>query len=837
VSKAIDQQLQSAFSLHQAGQLDKAASVYRQIIKSDPDNSYALQYLGVIEASLGHFDQAKSLMMRSVLINPSNIQFIENCATVLVQVGDYDSALQMCQKGLALNKANVPLLYVAAISKYKLRQLPESLEQFDKVLALAPNHIAAINERGSVLAEMKQYDSALASFEKALQLQPQYAEAWLNQGNALRALKQYDRALAAYDKAAALKPNLAAAWLGRGNVARFLKRYDEALASYGKALALVPNLSGAWLGRGNVFYGLKRYDDASTSYDRALALEPDLANAWLGRGNVLQAVRRYDQAIAAFDQALALVPDLGSAWLGRGNVFHGLKHDDQAIASYDKALELEPDLAEAWLGRGSVFVELKRYDEAVASFDRALALDPDLNGAEGARLHYKMHLCDWTDLSAERQHLITSVEKGKANASPFSLIAVSTSSDDQLRCAKLWASKELPASAKPIWNGEIYKHDRIRVGYVSADFYLHATAHLIAGLFECHDRARFETTGISIGPSDDSELRNRVKNGFESFLDANLLSDEEIAQKRKKKEIDILVDLKGFTEHARTGIFSRRPAPIQINYLGFPATMGADFIDYIVADRTVVPKSQQQHFSEKIVYLPNSYQANDSKRAISEKTFSREEMGLKDDSFVFCCFNNSFKILPETFDCWGRILKQVDGSVLWLLESSATVAENLRKEARHRGLGPERLVFAPRVSPPDHLARHRCADLFLDTLPYNAHTTASDALWGGLPVLTQIGETFAGRVAASLLTAIGLPELITSTSKAYENLAIELAKSPEKLAALKRKLAENRLTTPLFNTQSFTREIESAYAAIYERYQKGLSPAHTYLTQQNRSSF
>jgi predicted O-linked N-acetylglucosamine transferase (SPINDLY family) len=837
VSKAIDQQLQSAFSLHQAGQLDKAASVYRQIIKSDPDNSYALQYLGVIEAGLGHFDQAKSLMMRSVLVNPSNIQFIENCATVLVQVGDYDSALQMSQKGLALNKANVSLLYVSAIAEYKLRRLPESLEQFDKVLALAPNHIAAINERGSVLAEMKQYDSALASFEKALQLQPLYPEAWLNRGNVLHALKQHDHALAAYDKAAALKPNLAAAWLGRGNVARSLKRYDEALASYDKALALFPNLAGAWLGRGNAFYRLKRYDDAAASYDKALTLEPHLANAWLGRGNVFEAAKRYDHAIAAFDQALALDPDLASAWLGRGNVFHGQKRDDQAIASYEKALDLEPNLAEAWLGRGSVFVELRRYQEAVASLGKALALEPDLNGAEGARLHYKMHLCDWTDLSAERQHLVSSVKKGKANASPFSLIATSTSGDDQLRCAKVWVSKEYPASPKPIWNGEIYKHDRIRVAYISADFYLHAIAILIAGMLECHDRTRFETTGISIGPSDDSELRNRLKNGFECFLDGSLLSDDEIAHQIKQKQIDILVDLTGFTQHARTGIFARRPAPIQINYLGFPATMGADFIDYIVADRTVVPESHQQHFSEKVVYLPNSYQANDAKRAISEKSFSREEMGLKDDSFVFCCFNNSFKILPETFDCWGRILKQVDGSVLWLLESSATVAENLRKEARHRGLGPERLVFAPRVSPPDHLARHRCADLFLDTLPYNAHTTASDALWAGLPVLTQIGETFAGRVAASLLTAIGLPELITSTSKAYENLAIELAKSPEKLAALKRKLAENRLTTPLFNTQSFTREIESAYAAIYERYQKGLSPAHTYLTQQNRSSF
>jgi predicted O-linked N-acetylglucosamine transferase (SPINDLY family) len=829
VSKAIDQQLQLAFSLHRVGNLDKAAAVYRQIIDTDPNNFYALQYLGIIEASFGHLEQAKSLMARSVMTNPPNIQFIENYATVLAQTGDFDAAVQTCRKGLQFDQNNVSLLYVNAISKYKLRQLPESLEQFDKVLALAPDHIAAINERASVLAEMKQYDSALTSVEKALSMQPLYAEAWLNRGNVLGKLKQYDDALAAYVKAVGLKPNLSAAWLGRGNVARSLKRYDEALASYDQALALAPDLAGVWLGRGNVYYGLKRYDEACACYDKALALEPHMADAWLGRGNVFQALKRHDQAIAAFDQTLALVPDMASAWLGRGNVFHALQRHDQAIAFYDKALALEPDLAEAWLGRGSVFGELKRYDEAVASFDKALALDRDLNGAEGARLHYKMHLCDWSNFSADRQNLVSSVKIDKANANPFALIAISTSRDDQLKCAKLWVNKQCRAFAQPIWTGEIYRHDKIRIGYVSGDFNSHAISQLTAGMFECHDRARFKTTAISIGPDDNSELRNRLKDAFAFFLDVKSLGDDEIAYQIRQNEIDILVDLTGFTTHARPGIFARRPAPIQINYLGFPATMGADYIDYMIADSTVVPRSHQQHYTEKIIYLPNSYQANDSKRAISEKEFSREGLGLKDDSFVFCCFNNSFKILPEAFDRWIRILKQVDGSVLWLLEANAKVRENLRKEAGYRGLDLERLVFAPRISPPDHLARHRCADLFLDTLPYNAHTTASEALWAGLPVLTQIGETFAGRVAASLLTAIGLPELITSTAKAYEDLAIELATTSEKLMTIKCKLAKNRLAAPLFNTQAFTRYIERAYVAIYERYQRNLPPEHIYV--------
>lgn len=382
-----------------------------------------------------------------------------------------------------------------------------------------------------------------------------------------------------------------------------------------------------------------------------------------------------------------------------------------------------------------------------------------------------------------------------------------------------------------MWNGEVYSQDKIHVAYVSADFREHATSYLMAGMFECHDKTKFEITAISIGPDDASALRGRLRAAFDDFFDGSLLSDDEIARWIRQKEIDILIDLNGFTQNARTGIFTRRSAPIQVNYLGFPGTMGASYIDYLFADATLVPQSHQQDYSEKIVYLPNSYQVNDRKRAISERTLTREDMGLKDHSFVFCCFNNNFKIAPETFDHWSRVLKQVDGSVLWLLESNATAAGNLRKEARSRGLDPERLIFAPLVPLPDHLARHRCADLFLDTLPYNAHTTASDALWSGLPVLTQIGETFAGRVAASLLIAIGLPELITSTPQAYEELAIELATDPKKLAAIKCKLARNRLTTPLFDTHLFTRHIERAYEAIYARYKTGLPPDHIYVTQ------
>ena len=437
-----------------------------------------------------------------------------------------------------------------------------------------------------------------------------------------------------------------------------------------------------------------------------------------------------------------------------------------------------------------------------------------------------MHICDWINFDIECAHLTSSVRNKKANTEPFAFLGISSSPDDQLQCAKLWVAEKYPPFQKPIWRGEHYRHDRIRVAYVSADFHQHATSYLMAGMFECHDKSRFEITAISIGPEDSSEMRRRLRRSFEHFIDAKALSDAEIASRISEAEIDILIDLKGFTQDARTNVFAQRPAPIQVNYLGYPGTMGASYIDYIIADQTVIPDECRKFYSEKVAVLPNTYQVNDRKRVISDKAFTRSDVGLPSQGFVFCCFNSKYKITPRIFDRWMRILKQVEGSVLWLLEDNTSAASNLKKEAVARGVSSERLVFAKRMPLPEHLARHKLADLFLDTLPYNAHTTASDALWAGLPVLTCIGETFAGRVAASLLNAIHLPELITTTPEAYEQTAVDLATHPEKLAAIRHKLAENRLTTPLFDTKRFTKHIEVAYTMMYERHQAGLAPDH-----------
>ena len=665
-----------------------------------------------------------------------------------------------------------------------------------------------------------------ATTTKAIALHPDYAGAYCGRGNVFLELRRHDDALAAYDEALALKPDLENAWLGRGNVFLELERNDDALAAYGKALALKPDLEHAWLGHGNVFGQLKRYGEALAAYDKALALQPDLEHAWLGRGNIFLELKRYDDARAAYDKALVLKPDLENAWLGRGNLFGQLKRYDDAFAAYDKALALKPDLETAWFGRGTLFSELERYDDAFAAYDRALALKPDLISAEGARLRAKMHLCDWSNFKTECEHLTSSILAKKTNTDPFTFLAISSSPEDQLQCAKLWVAEKFPPAQKPVWIGECYAHERIRVAYMSADLHQHATSSLMAGMFESHDKSRFDITAISIGPDDNSEMRRRLTRSFERFVDARTLSDEEIVSRIRGLEIDILIDLKGFTQDARTNVFARRPAPIQVNYIGYPGTMGASYMDYIIADRTVIPDECRKFYYEKIVVLPNTYQVNDSRRIIADKEVSRAGLSLPSRGFVFCCFNNNYKITPDLFDCWMRILMRVEGSVLWLLRDNVFAAGNLKKEALRRGVDGERLVFAGRIPLPEHLARHKLADLCLDTVPCNAHTTASDALWAGVPVLTYAGETFAGRVAASLLRAVGLPELVTTTLDAYQQMAVELATSYERLKIIKTELAKHRLKAPLFNTALYTKHIEAAYGAMYERYQAGLPPDH-----------
>jgi predicted O-linked N-acetylglucosamine transferase (SPINDLY family) len=756
----------------------------------------------------------------------SNVAALFAQALALHQAGRLADAENFYKQVLALNGKDLDTLNNLGTLYLQHGRIEEGIRLTTRSLEIKPDQPYAHMNLGNALQDLKRIDEALTSYNRAIVQMPDLAQAYYNRGNALSGLKRLEEALADYDRASALKSDYVQAYYNRGNVLKELARLEEALASYDRAIALKPDFVEAYNNRCYTLKELKRVDEALADCDRVIVLKPASAEAHFNRGNALRELHRLDEAVASYNRAIALTPDYADAYNNLGNSLRELKNLDDALACYERVIAISPNRADAYNNRGNVLQALNRYDEAVSSYDRAMAIKPDLPNLTGAWLHSRMHCCEWNDLDNACARLIHTIELGEKASTPFFFLAIPSSPALQQRCARIFIDDDHSASTVPLWRGERYDHDRIRIGYFSADFHNHATAHLMAELFERHDRSRFEIIGFSFGPPADDAWRQRLATAFDRFFDVRNRSDKEIAALARELEIDIAVDLKGHTQDARIGVFAFHPAPIQVSYLGYPGTLGANYIEYLIADHTLIPEDHQQYYDEKIVYLPHSYQANDSTKVISDKPFSRIELGLPEYGFVFCCFNNLYKITPDLFDIWMRLLCTIEGSVLWLLEGNVTAVNNLRLEAEKRGVSPDRLVFAPRMELAGHLARHRQADLFLDTFYYNAHTTASDALWAGLPVLTCLGGTFAGRVAGSLLKAVGLPELITRSREEYESLAIELASNAPRLAEIKTRLAENRMTHPLFDTAQFTRHIEGAYMNMYERYQAGLPPEH-----------
>lgn len=603
-----------------------------------------------------------------------------------------------------------------------------------------------------------------------------------------------------------------------------LGRSEEALASYEKALTLAPGNVEATYNRGHVLERLKRYDEALASYDLAIAAHPTLAEAYANRGNALRELKRFPEALASYERALELRPDLVEAHSNRGMILHELKRLDEALPSYDRALQLRPDYIDALNNRAQTYQELKRFEEAQADFDRVLALDPGHDHGFSGAASCAINLCDWERRDRYAPDVAAHIYNRHSAFSPFVLFGYSDDPALQMRCAKNYIENRVPRPPQPLWTGQKWRNEKIKVAYLSADFRTHATAFLMAELFERHDKSRFETHAISFSTDDQSDMRRRLIAAFSEFHDVRANSDREVAQHMRDLQIDIAIDLKGYTQDARSEIFEYRPAPIQVNYLGYPGSMGSRVMDYIIADKTVAPFEHAPFFSEKIVQLPDSYQVNDTHRKVSSNVPTRQQVGLPEQGFVFCSFNNNWKITPAMFDVWMRLLHQVEGSVLWLLGDNNGSIRNLRLEAGKRGIDASRLVFADRMVPEEHLARHALADLFLDTLPCNAHTTASDALWVGLPILTCEGGAFAGRVAASLLRAVGLPHLVATSLEEYEARALRFAREPLQLALCKRHLLDNRNTLPLFNPERFAKHIEAAYTTMWETWQRGEAP-------------
>jgi len=781
---------EQALELHRQHRIDEALALCGSVLRLEPRHGGAWHLSGVIELQSSHPERAAASLGKAVALGPPT-------AAVFINHG---------------------------IALHALGRFEDAVASYDAALRLEPARADAHYNRGNALHRAGRNQAAIVSYDQAIRLRPDHAEAHHNRGNALRAAGDAAASIASYDAALALRPHHAETYNNRGNALFELQRFEAAVADYERAIAIAPGHAGTYTNLANALHKLLRFDAAVAGADRAIALRPDHADAYFSRGISLHALRQHEAAIASFDRAIVLDPAHADAHNNRGTSLYALGHYEAAVAAYDAAVAIQADHAQAYGNRGNALRDLKRFTAAVASYDRAIELRSGFKGIHGMRLNAKMQVCEWRGFDAELALLRARIEAGEPASPPFPVLIYSDSPALQKQAALNWVRAEpQPSPALPPIPKRAGRKD-IRVGYFSADFHDHATAYLLSGLLEMHDKGRFHLTAFSFGPDSAGPMRKRIEAACE-LIDVRHFSDRGIAMLAREREIDIAVDLKGFTRDGRPGIFAERAAPLQVSYLGYPGTTGMPGMDYLVADRAMIPSGDTGHYTENIIYLPDSYQVNDASRVVPGAPPSRRELGLPETAFVYCCFNNNFKITPATFDAWMRILARVPHGVLWLLEDNPEAAANLREAAVQRGISAERLIFAPRMPLSAHLARHRAADLCLDTLPCNAHTTASDALWAGLPLLTCVGETFAGRVAASLLLAIRLPELVTSTRAQFEKLAVALAADPERLGKLRHSLAENRRTAPLFDTKLYTRRLETAYDRIHARHLSGEAPA------------
>ncbi len=659
-----------------------------------------------------------------------------------------------------------------------------------EILAARPTHVAALSLLGVLRSQTGRKDEALELMRRAVRFDPESLPARMNYATLLQEMSRAEEALTEWDAAMIRKPDSAQIANNRANTLRALGRFSEAVAGYDRALVLEPGNAVTWFNRGFSLQSLGRLEEAAENFAKAAKLKPDFAAARYNQARLLQDLRRYEEALEAYGRVLTIEPDNFAALAGRGYL------------QWDR---------------------FRRYEAAVADLERAVAINPEADYVRGDLLHLKMHGADWRGHDAELARIDAGVRAGRRMVRPFAYAALSNSPADLQAAAKIYTDDAHPP-LPVLWPGVFHDRKKIRLGYLCGAFSRHALAYLAAGLYEMHDRAQFEAVALDSGRSDNSEIRTRLESAFDKFISINQLSDAEAAARILAEEIDILINVDGYSGNMRMGVFARRPVPIQVNWLGFPGTLGAPYMDYIIADAIVIPPGDAPCYSEKIVTLPGSYQVNDARRAIAGQTPPRAEHGLPEKAFVFCNFNQSYKITPASFALFMRIMRQVPDSVLWLLQANPVFHENLKAEAVRQGVAADRLVFAPTLPLQEHLARMRHADIFLDSLPYNAHTTASDALWAGLPLVTCRGTAFPGRVAASLLNAAGIGELVTENAQEFETLALKLARDPAALSSVREKLACVRASAPLFDTDRYRRNIEAAYKIMWQSAKAGESP-------------
>ena len=740
--------------------------------------------------------------------------------------GRFEEAAQLYAQ-VPPDDSNYPMaLHHLGVLKYQAGDLPGALQLMQQTLRLNPQNSRAEANQANILLALGRPDEALAACDRALAIDPQNAPAWNIKGCLLASTDQHEPAIECWSRAVEIEPDMAEAWVNRGLALRTLEQYDRAIESLESATQLDPQNANVWVNYGLSLRANGRNTEALACFEKAVTLNPQDAMAWVIRGQIEDTLGQCDQALISLKRALQLDPQNANIWAYRGEIEHNLGRYDLALASHKCALQLDPQNANAWACQGFTLYGKGLIEEVPASLDKAIALGSSDQHATSLARYCAQHMAQWKGLEQRWQRELELIRNTGTVWDPITTLAHPYVSARQFANGVRQLVPSKFGHIRPASFAHRTASKRLRIAYLSADFSDHPMAFLMAGVFEQHDRQRFDVSAVTFRPIPVSPMGQRLARAFGQVIDIHDKTDEQAVALMREHNIDIAIDLMGHTQGYRYGIFAHRAAPIQVNYLGYPGTSGAPFIDYIIGDRWVTPLDQADTFSEKIVLMPDSFQANDDRRPIYADTPSRAALGLPESGFVFCCLNNTYKITPILFDIWMRLLAQTPGSVLWLLADSETVARNLRAEAQARGINPDRLVFAKRLPYAQYLAQYRQADLFLDTLPFNAGTTASDALWAGLPVLAQLGQTFAGRMAASLLDAVGLPELITRSSQEYEQLALKLACEPALLKGYRDRLAARIGSAPLFDTKRFTRHLEEAYQMMWQRHEQGLAPEH-----------
>jgi protein O-GlcNAc transferase len=847
--------LQAALERHRVGDLRGAEQLYRQILREVPDDPDALYLLGAIALQSGQPENALDPIRRSLALKPQAIAHINlgvalqqlrrlpealgcfesalcldpasadahnNRGDVLLELGEPAQALASLERALALAPRFALALNNCGNALKALGRLEAALESYDRALALEPHSARVLNNRGSLLRDLGRLDAALMSFEHALRNEPNHVLALYNRGNLLLELARFEPALQSYDQFLSLRPQDADALTHRAIALLGLRRAAEALASLDGALSLQPHMPLALNNRGNALRLLGRFEEALSAYERALAATPTSVEVLSNCGNVLLDLHQPADALQCYEAALQFAPQSPDLLCRRGDALVLLGRTVEALASCQQALQLQPEHEDALFNVGVTLIELKRFTEAVPHFQTLVTRNPNYAYARGHLLHARLRICDWRDLEPEERELVRAVTAGARADLPFSFLAVTDSAEAQLHCARtLMADRH---TARPgVFAHNPWVHDRLRVAYVSGDLRSHAVGRLIVGVLERHDRRRFEVSAIALRPPEASTFGERLLAAFDRFIDVSRRSDAEIAALMRDMQIDIAIDLGGFTETMRPEIFARRCAPVQVNYVGYPGTLGASQIDYIIADEFMIPPALHSRYVERVAYLPDCFQPTDDRRPVPQPA-SREALGLPPQAPVCCSFNNSFKYNERMFDVWARILRRAPRAVLWLLADDDAAGANLRRHAGERGIG-DRLVLSRRSTYDEYLARLACADLFLDTLPFNAGATASDALWAGLPIITCAGEAFASRMAGSLLRAAGLGELVTSSLEDYEARAADLLASPARLLELRRRTEAARTRSALFDTEQHCRALESAFEIMWQRSRRGERPS------------